>query len=614
MKSLLFFAFGHWSLLKSVTRTDRAGITHLFIFWGVIIFSLGYLFFVFGAGFYEDFAVAVLGQGLSTALAFITDIFGALALIAIVWGAIRRFVIKPERQNVSPGFAYFMGTLGILLATYLFMESFRIIAGEEASLLRFPIGLPLAYGLGGIGLTKNGAEIWYTVLWWLDLALIFGFLAHSRYSRQFHAVAALFNIFLRNLRPKGVITSINLETARTFRVSTIDRLTWKQLLDGYACTECGRCQMSCPAYLSGKLLNPKSVIQDTNEHLLKHASTLLKKEAIQQGNLAGDVIPEEVIWDCTMCSACEQECPVMNEQMHQIVDLRRHLVEQGKVSPSVAKAMDSIRFLGNPFEQPQSSRLDWAEGRKVNLIQEQEKADVLYWVGCAAAYDSRSRDIALAMLRLLDEAGVNYALLGTEEKCCGDMARRMGDEGLFQTIALSNIRVLKKYNFNRIMTHCPHGYNTLKNEYPQFGGHFEVVHHSQLLLELIRSGKIKLQGGQELRLTFHDSCYLGRYNDMYDPARQVLQAIPKTTMTEMRLNRAKAMCCGAGGGQFWIQSEKGRRIEDMRFEQVQEVNAQVVATACPYCTIMLDTAAQIKEPTGKIKVMDIAELLVKALG
>jgi len=614
ISSLLLFAFGHWSLLKSVTRTDRAGISHFFIFWGLIIFSFGYLFFIFGAGFYEDFAVAVLGWSLSTALAFITDIFGVLALIAIVWGAIRRFIIRPERQSASLAYAYFMGTLGILLVTYFFMESFRIIAGEEASVLRFPVGLPLAYALGGIGLTKSGAEIWYTVLWWLDLAIIFGFLAHSRYSGQFHAVAAPFNIFLRNLRPKGVITPIDLETAKTFRVSTIDRLTWKQLLDGYACTECGKCQISCPAYLSGKLLNPKNIILDTKEHLLKHASTLLKKGAVQHGNFAGDVIPEEVIWDCTMCSTCEHECPVMIEQMHQIVDLRRHLVEQGRVSPNVVKALDSIRFLGNPWEQPQSARLDWAEGRTVNLIQDRGEVDVLYWVGCAGAYDPRSRDISLAMVRLLDEAGVNYALLGTEEKCCGDPARRMGEEGLFQTLALSNIEVLKKYSFKRIVTHCPHGFNTLKNEYPQFGGHFEVVHHSQFLMELIRAGRIRLQDEQELRLTFHDPCYLGRYNGIYDPARQVLQAPPKTTMIEMESNRSKAMCCGAGGGQFWIQSEKGRRIEDMRFEQVQELGVQVVATACPYCTIMLDTAAKIKEPTGAIKVMDIAELVVKALG
>ncbi len=251
-------------------------------------------------------------------------------------------------------------------------------------------------------------------------------------------------------------------------------------------------------------------------------------------------------------------------------------------------------LLGNPWERPQSARLDWAEGRRVNLIQEQDGVEVLYWVGCAGAYDPRSRDISLAMLSLLEKAGVSYALLGTEEKCCGDPARRMGEEGLFQKLALANIAALKKYSFNKIVTNCPHGFNTLKNEYPRFGGHFEVVHHSQFILELIRSGRIKLQEGQELRLTFHDPCYLGRYNDIYDLPRQLLQALPGATMTEMKLNRAKAMCCGAGGGQIWIQSAKGRRIEEMRFEQAQEVNAQVVATACPYCTIVLDAMAHWK--------------------
>lgn len=611
IKSLLLFAFGQWSHLKSVTRTDRAGISHFFIFWGLIIFSFGYLFFIFGAGFYEGFAVAVLGQGLSIALTFVTDIFGALALIAMVWGAIRRFVIKPERQSGNPEFAYFMGTLGILLVTYFFMEAFRIIAGEEASFLRFPVGLPLAYALGGIGLTKSGVGIWYAALWWLDLAIIFGFLAHSRYSGHFHAVAAPINIFLRNLRPKGTILPINLETAKTLRVSAIDRLTWKQLLDGYACTECGRCQMSCPAYLSGKPLNPKYVILDTKEYLLKHTSALLRKEASGHEDFAGDVISEEVIWDCTMCSACEQECPVTNEQMHLIVDLRRHLVEQGRVSSSVAKALESMRSLGNPWEQPQSLRLDWAEGRGVNLIEEQGEVEVLYWIGCTSAYDPRAQDISQAMLSLLGKANINYAILGAEERCCGDPARRMGEEGLFQKIACSNIEVLKKYHFKRLMTHCPHCFNTFRNEYPQFGGQFEVVHHSQFLLELIRAGRIKLPEEQELSLTFHDPCYLGRYNGVYDSPRQVLQAIPKVRMAEMKLNKAKAMCCGAGGGQMWIQAEKGRRIESMRFEQAQELNVQAVATACPYCTIMLDEAGKTKEAIGKIKVMDIAELLAE---
>ena len=611
IKSLLLFAFGQWSLLKGVTQTDRAGITHLFIFWGLIVFSFGYLFFVFGAGFYEGFAVAVLGQGLSTVLSFLTDIFSALALIAIVWGAIRRFIIKPERQSGNPEFAYFMGTLGTLLVTYFLIEAFRIIAGEAASVLQFPIGLPLAYALGGLGLTKSGAEIWYTLLWWLDLAIIFGFLAHSRYSKHFHAVAAPINIFLRNLRPKGTILPINLETAKTFSVSTIDRLTWKQLLDSYACTECGRCQMSCPAYLSGKLLNPKYVILDTKEHLLKHASALLKKEAV--GNFAGNVIPEEIIWDCTMCGACEQECPVMNEQMHLIVDLRRHLVEQGKVDSNAVKALETMRSLGSPWEQPQSSRLDWTEGRRVNLIQERGEVEVLYWVGCTSAYDPRAQDISRAVLSLLDKANINYAILGTEERCCGDPARRMGEEGLFQKVACSNIEDLKKYHFGRLLTHCPHCFNTFKNEYPQMGGQFEVVHHSQFLLELIHAGRIKLPEEQELRLTFHDPCYLGRYNGMYDPPRQVLQAISKIRIAEIKPNKAKAICCGAGGGQMWIQAEKGRRIEDMRFEQAQELNVQVVATACPYCTIMLGEAGKIKETAGKIKVTDIAELLAERI-
>ena len=614
IKTMLVEVFPQWCNLKTVTRQDLAGIGHSLLFWGFGLFLISYIIFIgLGGGF--GLSSVLAGSTFETVYFSILDIAGLFVSAAIVWAAIRRYIIRPERLEASFEAGIILLLVITLMVLHFCIEGFGY-AAYNISASYPPIGAAFANFLISTDISESTLIAVYKGLWWLHYAIILGFLVYIPRSKHLHILASPFNVLFKSLAPKGALNLIDPEKAETIGASKIQDFTWKQLLDLYACAVCGRCHASCPATLSGKPLSPREVILNLKDHLLEVGPQLLKGEtpSANPGTaMIEDMLTEEVIWNCTTCYACQEVCPVGIEHTVKLIDMRRNLVEHGRVSPSVAKALESVRLLGNPWEQPQSARLDWAEGRKVNLIQDREEVDVLYWVGCAGAYDPRSRDISLAVVSLLERAGVNYALLGTEERCCGDPARRMGEEGLFQMLARSNIDVLKKYRFNRILTHCPHCYNMLKNEYPQLGVQFEVVHHSQFLLELIHSGKLKLQEGQELRLTFHDPCYLGRYNDIYDPPRQVLQAISKATMIEMRLNKTKAMCCGAGGGQIWIQSEKGRRIEDMRFEQVQEVDAQIVATACPYCTIMLDAVAQIKEPTGKIKVMDIAELVVRAL-
>jgi len=611
---MLVEVFPQWCNLKTVTRQDLAGIGHSLLFWGFGLFLISYIIFIgLGGGF--GLSSVLAGSTFETVYSSILDIAGLFVSAAIVWAAIRRYIIRPERLEASFEAGIILLLVITLMVLHFCIEGFGYAAYHISGSYP-PIGAALANFLISTDVSESTLVAVYKGLWWLHYAIILGFLVYIPRSKHLHILTSPFNVLFKSLAPKGALNLIDPEKAETIGASKIQDFTWKQLLDLYACAVCGRCHASCPATLSGKPLSPREVILNLKDHLLEVGPQLLKGETPSANPgpaMIEDMLTEEVIWNCTTCYACQEVCPVGIEHTVKLIDMRRNLVEHGRVSPSVAKALESVRLLGNPWEQPQSARLDWAEGRKVNLIQDREEVDVLYWVGCAGAYDPRSRDISLAVVSLLERAGVNYALLGTEERCCGDPARRMGEEGLFQLLARSNIDVLKKYRFNRILTHCPHCYNMLKNEYPQLGVQFEVVHHSQFLLELIHSGKIKLQEGQELRLTFHDPCYLGRYNGIYDPPRQVLQAISKATMIEMRLNKTKAMCCGAGGGQIWIQSEKGRRIEDMRFEQVQEVDAQVVATACPYCTIMLDAVAQIKEPTGKIKVMDIAELVVRAL-
>lgn len=599
--------------LKTVTREDLSGIGHALMFWGFGLFLIGYIIFIgFAGGF--GLSSVLAGSAFEAVYAFLLDIAGIVVLAAIVWAMIRRYVLRPERLEATLEAGVILVLITLLMLLHFCIEAFGYSA-YHVTTYRAPLGDALARILTSAGISTDTLASAHTICWWLHYFILLGFMVYIPRSKHLHILTSPFNVLYKTREPKGALRLVDPEKNPSIGAGNIEHFHGKHLLDLFSCAECGRCQVNCPAAISGKPLNPKQVIHNLKEHLLEVGPGLLKgqRSAGKPGKrMIDDVITEEVVWDCTTCGACQEICPVSIEQMTKLVEMRRSLVEQGRVSPSVTAALDSMRSLGNPWERPQSARLDWAEGRKARLMQEQDQADVLYWVGCAGAYDPRSREISLAMMHLLEKAGIDYALLGLEERCCGDPARRMGEEGLFQKLALDNIATLKKYRFKRIMTHCPHCFNMLKNEYPQLGGHFEVVHHSQVLLECIQSGKIPLAEGQEFRVTYHDPCYLGRYNETYQPPRQVLQAIPKSTLVEMGLHHSQAMCCGAGGGQIWIQAEKGRRIEDMRFEQVQALpDVSVVTTACPYCAIMLDAAAQLKDSTGKIKVMDLAELVNK---
>lgn len=612
IKAMLVEVFPQWCNLKTVTRQDLSGMGHALMFWGFSLFLVGYIIFI---GLSGGFGLSSVlgGSTFETVYSSILDIAGLLVIIALVWAAIRRYIIKPERLEASAEAGIILLLVFSLMVLHFAIEGFGYAAYQVQASWP-PVGAALAGFLTGMNISASTLVAAYKGVWWLHYAVILGFMVYIPRSKHLHILTSPFNVFFKSSGPKGALKLVDPGKTKTVGVSKIQDFTWKHLLDLYTCTVCGRCHDNCPATLSGKPLDPREVILSLKDYLLEVGPKLLRGQATSTNpDTAIDVVTEEVIWDCTTCYACQEACPVGIEQMVKIVDMRRNLVEQGKVSSNVAKALESTRSLGNPWEQPQSSRLDWAEGRRVNLIQDRGEVEVLYWVGCAGAYDLRAQGIARAMLSLLEKAGVDYAILGGKEICCGDPVRRMGEEGLFQKIACSNIEVLKSYHFKWLLTHCPHCFNTFKNEYPQLGGQLEVVHHSQFLAELIRDGRIELPEEQELRLTFHDPCYLGRYNDIYSPPRQVLQAISKTRIQEMKLNKKKAMCCGAGGGQIWIQAEKGRRIEDMRFEQAQELDVQVVATACPYCTIMLDEAGKMKETTGKIKVADIAELLAEQI-
>ena len=581
------------------------------MFWGFLLFLLNYLLYIFiGDGF--GISELIRNTTFSKYFSYILDIAAVFILFAIIWAAIRRYLLKPTRLEPSGEAAIILALIFLLIIGHLLMEGFRIQATGDALASWTPIRSWFANLFEGLG--EGLAQTLYDVVWWLHYLILIGFLVYILYSKHLHLLASFFNIFFRSLRPKGALVPIELEVAETFGVSGIEQFTWKQLLDGYACTQCGRCQDSCPAYLSGKPLNPKELIQELKKHLLEVGPALLKDKEGKAENpghsLIGDIITEDVLWSCVTCRACQEECPVLNEHIDKIIDMRRHLVlEQARMPDTAQTVLSYIRDRRHSCPGTTASRVDWTEGLDVKVLSAGEEADLLYWVGCAGALEDRNMKVSAAFAKLLKAPGVSFAILGPEEGCCGEPARRMGDEYTFQLRAQQNIELLKSHNVKRIVTACPHCYNTIKNEYPQFGGEFEVVHHSELIADLLKQGRVKSSKEVGKLVTYHDSCYLGRYNDIYGPPREMLKAIPAVRVVEMPRNHKGSFCCGGGGGCFWMEERVGRRINELRIEEAIQTRAEIVATACPYCLQMFEDAIKAKGVEESLQAMDIVELL-----
>jgi len=493
----------------------------------------------------------------------------------------------------------------------------------------------------------------HAVLWWTHMVIVIGAITYVTltFSLLSHIVVAPLNVLFRSMRPKGALVPIDLEEAETFGVSKINQFTWKQLLDLDACTRCGRCQDSCPAYLTGKALNPKELIQKLKTHWLEVGPSLLakgKNGEESEISLIGDVITPEEIWDCTTCRACQEVCPVFVEHIDKIIDMRRNLVlEQAEMPETAEVALRCIEERGHTCKGTTYSRTDWCDGLDVKLISEDKNVEVLYWVGCAAALEDRNVKVSAAFAQVLKAAGVNFAILGEEESCCGEPARRIGNEYLFQMQALKNIETLKRYGVKKVVTTCPHCYNTIKNEYPQFGGEFELIHHTEFISDLIKQGKLKLANGMDKKITYQDPCYLLRYNDIYEAPRRVLLSIPELKFTEMERDNVDTLqyienkllgfrltstlmsttpalklrkyirskntfCCGGGGGHMWME-ETGTRINEVRTGHAIKTKSDILATACPYCLQMFEDGIKAKEATEYLKAIDIAELVAEAI-
>ena len=599
------------------------GLMHATIFWGFCILTLGTIEF-FGKGVTESFYLPFLSN--TAVYLILQDSFSLGVIAAIAYAAFRRIVTKPRRLTLSAEGLFILLLIFGLMATDLVADAGRIILAPAPSDRWQFAGAALAAALSH--LPDGAVRAIFQIAWWLHATLILAFLVYLPYSKHLHVMAAPLNVFFGPQTPKGKFPTEDLESAESFGVGAITEFTWKDLFDLYNCTECGRCTSACPANVSGKELDPKWLILNLQEHLLESGPGLLGKagngkhagapapgeQSQHEKPMVGGVIHDNVLWACTTCRWCVEACPVFIEHVPKIVDMRRWLVlTESRFPAELQPTFRNLETNSNPFQMSWQTRTDWAKDLGVKVMSDVGKAEYLYWVGCYGSFDERNRKVARAFVKLLQAAGVDFAILGNEEKCSGEPARRLGNEYLYQTLAQGNVETLKRYQFQTIVTACPHCFNTIRNEYPDFDGRFKVIHHSQLLDELVASGRLKTARKRDERITYHDACNLGRYNDVYEEPRRVLASTARTDLVEMSLNRKKGFCCGGGGGRAWMEEKEGRRVSQVRVEQAMEVKPDILASACPFCLTMFEDGVKSKEVADKIKTRDIAEILAESL-
>jgi Fe-S oxidoreductase len=641
IKTMLIEVVPQWCSLKTVTGKDLSGIGHALLFWGFSLFLISYIIFIGLAG---GFGLSPLIEGTTfeTVYSSILDVAAAWVILVLIWAAVRRYIVRPERLQMSAEAAIILIVVFSLMVLHVCIEGFGF-AGSGHIPDWPPVGAAFARFLSGTGITKSTLIGVYQAAWWLHYMVILGFMVYIPRSKHLHVLASLFNAFFKPLGPKVVLEPVPVE-AETFGASKIQDFTWKDLLDLYACAVCGRCHANCPAHLSGKTLSPREVIHNLKEHLLEAGPKLLARKLASQTadsseasgespgetrtetqaetptetkEMIGGVVTEEEIWACTTCGACQEVCPVNIEHIRKIIDLRRNLVmAQSKMPESAQLMLRNMQQRGHPWAGVQSMRLrgDWTTDQELKVLAEGDSANTLFWVGCTGALVERNVKATLSMTRVLKAAGVDFAVLGDAETCCGDPARRAGYDFQFQIMAEQNIEMFKSFNIKEIVTSCPHCYNTIKHEYPRYGGEFKVIHYTERIADLVRQGRLKLTNALNSKLTYHDPCYLGRYNNLYQEPRQILQAIPKTKLEEMERSKETGFCCGGGGGLMWIEEQPGTtKINQIRLEDALKTRAETVVTACPYCLQMFEDSIDHKGVKDSLKARDLVELVEEAM-
>jgi Fe-S oxidoreductase len=599
----LFFTWilGGWCTLRGLTRKDFAGIGHFIMIWTFIIFFINYAYlFIWGAWHKQNF-LTELGNAFSSSFSILLDFLALITLGTIIWALSRRYFSKPERleRGLEPAIILFL--IFLLTITHFIGEGFRISTVYNSG------GGPISLVFAGIfkNFFENNKQTFYYAAWWFHILVLLSFMVYIPYSKHLHIIAAMFNVIFSHTRPQNALIPINIETGKTFGAEKIEDFSWKQLLDLYACAECGRCRINCPAYLSGKTLSPQQMIKSLKNHLIK------KGMGVQNNTncLIGETMSEDKIWDCLTCYACQEVCPVRIEHVDKIVGLRRNLVlMKSHFFPEIGICFRNVETFGDTFGQGRAYRENWLSGVDVPRITDSGHADILYWVGCQGSFHGRASLVAASLANLFKKAGIDFAILGKEEICCGDPVRRIGNEYLFQKIAKRNIELLNHLNIKKIVTYCPHCFSMLKNEYPQLGGHFKVIHYTEFLRDLIKGGHIKIIKEMENKVVFHDPCSLARANDIHKGPREILKSIPGVRLTEPGHSKRQTLCCGAGGGHMWMREGRGRKINEMRVEELLDTKPEIIATSCPYCLVMFEDGVKSLGIEG-IKCVDIIEII-----
>jgi Fe-S oxidoreductase len=585
-----------------------AGLMHAFIFWGFLAVALNSIHFI-GGGFVPGFHLPFFGPDSWPGRAYLVvrDLFEVAVVAMVLVAGFRRVVLRPARLTPSWDAALILTLIGTLMVTDLTM------AGTEAS--ASPAGRLLAPAFSA--LSAGTVETIHGAAWWVHLLTLLGFLCYLPVSKHFHVVTSLFSVLFRRL-DTGSLPMIDLETSERFGITGFADLRWKDVLDVYSCTECGRCQAACPAYATGKPLNPKKINEDMRAAMMPALPFLLGRQGLPPGEslpvLPSETIADDVLWSCTTCRACEEACPLFIEFVDRIVGMRRKLVlEDSSFPQELTASYRNLEKAGNPWGQPAEARADWALGLDIPLAAESGDFEYLLWAGCAGAYDDRGKKVARATAQILKEAGVRFAILGTGETCTGDPARRTGNEYLYQMLAAQNVETLGRHGVKKIVAQCPHCFNTLLNEYPDLGGRYEVVHHSQLIARLVADGRIAMTpAAAGTTVTFHDSCYLGRHNDVYDAPRQALAAAGLTVL-EMPRHRENGFCCGAGGGRMWLEERIGTKVNVNRVDEAATTGAPLVASACPFCMTMLADGINATGRAETLAVQDVAQIVASRM-
>lgn len=614
---------------KCTLKNERVltGLIHVFIFYGALTFDTMTVSHTL-EGFIHNFYL--FGQtNFALFFSLMIDVFAILVLFAVVFFVIKRFILRPKAYATSPldsGIIYFLLTTATV--SYLYFECFTIASHPEANRLSF-LGLFLANAVNRLELSSATLSAHLKISWWLHVLTVYGFIAYVPNSKYFHMFTGPLNVLFRSHKPMGELKTLELdiEKAEVFGIEKASDFTWKDLLDSFSCMECGRCQDACPAFASDKPLSPKMIIVNLKKHLLQSGNRIIEKKKDEIKPLMEEVYSEGEIWTCTTCGACMHVCPVEIEHIRKIVGVRQSQVLMESKFPSELNTFfRNMEANSNPWGIGFASRGDWAQGLEVKLINENPQTEYLFWVGCAGSFDEEGKKISKAMVSIMNKAGLDFAILGAEEKCCGDSLRRLGNEYLFQMMAEENIELFKKYKIKKIIVICPHGYNIFKNEYPRLIEKLpslsaeekknlkkiEVIHHVQLIAELIKQGRISLNSGKDKIFTYHDSCYLGRHNGITDEPREILAKMSKHKIVELKNNKEHSFCCGAGGGLMWTEESLGKRINHLRTEEVIHSQAKVAATSCPFCLTMLQDGLKDKE-IEEIEVKDIAQLVKKSL-